>query len=175
MPAAQQSTTEGVNRVLGSAGGLLAAAADHTLGVAEAWSIIQDGYAQAGVTAPSFNIADVSVAVGWANRVASAASAFEAASPTDPITSDMLTYWPGATESTGGVISAGVLTRFATSVAEDGTLQGWMSIPDIGVAGQTTGGLTDLLSNFADSQAATNPQNYEGGVTGIYSVQLMVM
>lgn len=138
--------------------GSILASAYANLSTADMWTSIRTTQAQYGLPTPGASAPDVSVIRGYANRIVAGAAAFDAAAPSDTITSDMMAVAPYTTRDLNSIATNPTYqVRFLNTVqASDGTItEVWntsvftaVDFPD------TVGGLTDAINTNATELAA---------------------
>lgn len=132
----------------------------------EMWDAIHAQQQQYGLDKPGASAPDVSVLRGYANRIANAAGAFAAASPSDTLTSDMMAIAPYTMSTHEGIATTPTYQVNYRAVIErtDGTVvERWLTsvytsidMPD------TVGGVLDAIQADATELAAQGSDS-DGG------------
>lgn len=130
------------------------------------WNTIRSSAARYGFPSPQTQPPDVSKIRGWANKIVAGAQAFAAASPSDTITRDMMSYAPYSSRNAASIDTNPIYqVRYQNIIqASDGTISTVWSTSVYNAVNMpaTVGGLVDAINTDAEEWAAQAAQQTAG-------------
>lgn len=149
---------------------------------ADMWVAIRGAQQAYGLDRPGTSAPDVSVLRGYANRIANGAAAFNAANPSDAITSAMMATGPYTLQTAEGIATTPMYSvrAIVTTQAPDGSGDGnWMTF-NFAAANMpgTVGELVDTISATASDLAAAasgKTGTPTGELTGVFNIEITVL